>query len=264
MISMTNFFKRTTLSFLLFVILSSFFSSIFIHKSVLLSKVSMPAVSPVFAKKHSSTQEPKKTEEKDKKPEDDSKNSAGDSSGGSGSQPKAASNENNARDSNSGSGSPTNAQPDSSKKTDSTDTLQNEKPNDNSQSSSTPTPSSSSSPSPTPSSSPSPTTSSSPSSTLNGTDYGVDSGTSMAAPHVAGAAALFKAENPHATPQQIMNMVLNSSSKPATACHGGPQGYFSGDVDLLKEPLLFREPPLSYTSTTANATLTAPVPVAKN
>ena len=101
-------------------------------------------------------------------------------------------------------------------------------------------------------------------STLNGTDYGVDSGTSMAAPHVAGAAALFKAENPHATPQQIMNMVLNSSSKPATACHGGPQGYFSGDVDLLKEPLLFREPPLSYTSTTANATLTAPVPVAKN
>jgi subtilisin family serine protease len=60
-------------------------------------------------------------------------------------------------------------------------------------------------------------------STLNGTDYGVDSGTSTAAPHVAGAAALFKAENPHATPQQIMNMVLNSSSKPTTACHGGPQ-----------------------------------------
>lgn len=80
----------------------------------------------------------------------------------------------------------------------------------------------------------------------------------MAAPHVAGAAALFKAENPHATPQQIMNMVLNSSSKPTTVCHGGPLGYFSGDVDTLKEPLLFREPPISYTATiNANTTTTS-------
>jgi subtilisin family serine protease len=90
----------------------------------------------------------------------------------------------------------------------------------------------------------------------------------MAAPHVAGAAALFKAENRHATPQQIMNMVLNSSSKPTTACHGGPQGYFSGYVDTLKEPLLFREPPISYTATiNANTTTTstpAPGSITKN
>jgi subtilisin family serine protease len=96
------------------------------------------------------------------------------------------------------------------------------------------------------------------STTLNGTDHGVDSGTSMAAPHVAGAAALFKAENPDATQLQIMNMILNSSSKPTTACHGGPQGYFSEDEDTLKEPLLFREPPISYTVTiNANATTTS-------
>jgi hypothetical protein len=80
-------------------------------------------------------------------------------------------------------------------------------------------------------------------STLNGTDYGLDSGTSMAAPHVTGAAALFKAEYPDATPQEIVNMTLSSSSKPDTKCSGGPQGYFTGDVDTLNEPLLFREPP---------------------
>jgi len=81
-------------------------------------------------------------------------------------------------------------------------------------------------------------------STVNGTDYGINSGTSMAAPHVAGAAALFKVEHPDATPQEIMNMILTSSSKPDTKCDGGPQGYFTGDVDNLNEPLLFREPPL--------------------
>jgi subtilisin len=79
---------------------------------------------------------------------------------------------------------------------------------------------------------------------VNGTDYGINSGTSMAAPHVAGAAALFKVEHPDATPQEIMNMILTSSSKPDTKCDGGPQGYFTGDVDNLNEPLLFREPPL--------------------
>jgi hypothetical protein len=39
-------------------------------------------------------------------------------------------------------------------------------------------------------------------------------------------------------------MTLSSSSKPDTKSDGGPQGYFTGDVDTLNEPLLFREPPL--------------------
>jgi hypothetical protein len=68
----------------------------------------------------------------------------------------------------------------------------------------------------------------------------------MAAPHVARTAALFKAENPHATPQQIIDMTLKSTSKPTTTCHWVTS---QGDVDTLKEPLLFREPPLSYTAT---------------
>jgi hypothetical protein len=36
---------------------------------------------------------------------------------------------------------------------------------------------------------------------------------------VAGAAALFKAEHPDATPQEIMNMTLSSSSKPEPFKH---------------------------------------------
>lgn len=80
-------------------------------------------------------------------------------------------------------------------------------------------------------------------STLNGTGYGVDSGTSMAAPHVTGAAALFKIENPDSTPQEIRNMILDSSSTPDTVCDAGPQGYFTGDQDVLSEPLLFRDIP---------------------
>ena len=50
-------------------------------------------------------------------------------------------------------------------------------------------------------------------STLNGTDYGVDSGTSMSSSTCNRAAALFKAENPDATPQEIMNMTLSFKFK---------------------------------------------------
>jgi len=78
----------------------------------------------------------------------------------------------------------------------------------------------------------------------------------MAAPHVAGTAALFKAENPHATPQQIIDTTLKSSSKPTTNCYWVTS---QEDVDTLKEPLLFREPPLSYTTTTSASATSIPV-----
>ena len=75
---------------------------------------------------------------------------------------------------------------------------------------------------------------------LNG-GYAVDSGTSMAAPSVAAAAALVKMNSTDFTPKQVKDAIVNSGSTPLTPCQGGPQGYFSGDPDNLKEPLLFRK-----------------------
>ena len=71
--------------------------------------------------------------------------------------------------------------------------------------------------------------------------YAVDSGTSMAAPSVAAAAALIKANSTDFTPKQVKDAILNSGSTPLTPCEGGPQGYFTGDPDQYKEPLLFRK-----------------------
>ena len=63
----------------------------------------------------------------------------------------------------------------------------------------------------------------------------------MAAPSVAAAAALMKANSTSTTPQEIKEAIVNSGSTPTTTCEGGPQGYFSGDPDTFKEPLLFRK-----------------------
>jgi hypothetical protein len=71
--------------------------------------------------------------------------------------------------------------------------------------------------------------------------YAIDSGTSMAAPSVAGAAALIKAADPNMSPQDVKKALLGTGSTPLTPCEGGPQGYFTGDPDQYKEPLLFRK-----------------------
>ena len=78
-------------------------------------------------------------------------------------------------------------------------------------------------------------------STYNGSSYAVDSGTSMAAPHVTGAAALYKAQFPDATPAEVISNITSSGSLPDALCEGGPRGYFTGDVDGVNEPLLLRE-----------------------
>jgi subtilisin family serine protease len=75
---------------------------------------------------------------------------------------------------------------------------------------------------------------------LNG-GYAVDSGTSMAAPSVAGAAGLIKADSPKSSPEDVKKALLETGSTPLTPCEGGPQGYFSGDPDSYKEPLLYRK-----------------------
>ena len=71
--------------------------------------------------------------------------------------------------------------------------------------------------------------------------YAIDSGTSMASPSVSGAAALIKAGNPEMSPQDVKKALLETGSTPLTPCKGGPQGYFTGDPDQYKEPLLYRK-----------------------
>lgn len=65
------------------------------------------------------------------------------------------------------------------------------------------------------------------------------SGTSQAAALVAGAAAIYKANNPQAISQDILSALLASGSTPQTPCDGDGRGYFTGDPDPHPEPLLY-------------------------
>jgi subtilisin family serine protease len=77
-------------------------------------------------------------------------------------------------------------------------------------------------------------------STFKGNSYVYMSGTSMAAPHIGGAAALYKATvNPYASPSAVKNALLNQGSKISTVCDGKGRGYFTGDPDQYHEPLLY-------------------------
>jgi Subtilase family/Peptidase inhibitor I9 len=76
-------------------------------------------------------------------------------------------------------------------------------------------------------------------STFYNDEYGLESGTSMAAPHVAGYAALYKAHHPLSSPAQVRSLLINTASLPATLCDGKSHGYFFADVDRFKEPLLY-------------------------
>ena len=71
--------------------------------------------------------------------------------------------------------------------------------------------------------------------------YKLDSGTSMAAPHVAGAAALYKAVHPDASPEDVKDALLSFSSNVFTKCkeNGDGYGYFESDRDQFSEPLLY-------------------------
>lgn len=63
-----------------------------------------------------------------------------------------------------------------------------------------------------------------------GPGWGAFQGTSMAAPHVAGVAALMKAANPNLTPEQIKSM-LADTAKPVSKCWAGSGACGAGILD---------------------------------
>jgi len=81
------------------------------------------------------------------------------------------------------------------------------------------------------------------------------SGTSASTPHVTGAAALYKSENPGASPSAVRNALRNLGSLPTTICDGKGHGYFTGDHDNNAEPLLYT----GIQSTTNTCTTNLPI-----
>lgn len=69
--------------------------------------------------------------------------------------------------------------------------------------------------------------------------YAMLSGTSMAAPHVTGAAALYIEQNPTYTPNDVRNALLADAIPQTQSCTPGTGiGGFNGDPDSFAEPLL--------------------------
>lgn len=68
--------------------------------------------------------------------------------------------------------------------------------------------------------------------------YATASGTSMASPHVAGAAALFIANNPTALPADVQASLLSIGTPQGNGCNADGSGGFTGDPDTTPEPLV--------------------------
>ena len=68
--------------------------------------------------------------------------------------------------------------------------------------------------------------------------YNTISGTSMASPHVAGAAALYKSTH-MSSPADVKTSLISNGSTPSSVCDGDGFGYFTGDKDVFSEPLVY-------------------------
>ena len=69
--------------------------------------------------------------------------------------------------------------------------------------------------------------------------YATASGTSMSAPHVAGAAAQYIASNPTATPAGVRSALIAAGVPQGQTCINGGNGGFTGDPDGIAEPLVY-------------------------
>ena len=65
------------------------------------------------------------------------------------------------------------------------------------------------------------------------------SGTSASTPHVTGAASLYESTHSGVTPSGIRDALRNSGSTASTVCDAKGHGYFTGDIDSSREPLLY-------------------------
>lgn len=76
-------------------------------------------------------------------------------------------------------------------------------------------------------------------STYNGSEYGVETGTSNAAPHVTGIVAILKTKNPLLTPSEIHDIIVKQGIQSDTLCDGNGHGYITGtEFDGYQEPLI--------------------------
>ncbi len=78
--------------------------------------------------------------------------------------------------------------------------------------------------------------------------YTLAGGTSIAAPHVAGAIALYKILNPDLSLQNLRKIIVDEGSTESTICDGRGKGYFKEDVDNVPEPLLHVLPFIGHRS----------------